>query len=219
MSIGVVASSSVIDSTPTGPTRVYFPSAGTPPANPANDAAWNAVASPAALPLVTTPGATADTFVAMSESSATANWKVLARKFVSTDTIATARTIDGTMSGESVAYSIDSTGAASVYLVVRVVSGDGATVRGTLFAGSVSGVPGSGVRTGYVIGNQTLNPVAAQAGDRIEIQAGANFGNVSTASKGARFYHGDAPADVPAGTNGTATSGRMWVEFSATLFA
>jgi hypothetical protein len=138
-----------------------------------------------------------------------------------------AQTISGTFSivlrgGES-AMSSD----ASLQIVIRVLSGDGTVVRGTLFGGhtatlnTTQGTLGCEMPTStssFYLSAIPLTSVNAQAGDRLVVELGHRYHNVSATSYGAFFtFHDDLSLPEFALTNGVTTSLVPWIEFSGNI--
>lgn len=93
---------------------------------------------------------------------------------------------------------------------VYVTQGDTDNVRGTIVANQAMGaIELGGTATGMALDTATTTPVAAQAGDRIVIEAGVNHatGTVRTGY----VYYGGTSSDLTAGSQTTTLPG--WVEF------
>lgn len=190
-------------------TKLWLPSTGTAPASPAYAGYWTIQSVNSGIarwPMSTTLGATAQATANAWENSATSGVTTLSKQYVSTETLPVARTVDGTVTFDSWQWT-SGFGAAdggALAVVVKVVSGDGATLRGVAYQGA----PGAAVfgaatrRTDTV----TLTPVAAQAGDRIVVEVGAALYNTATSGTQLNIYVGEAGANAPS------------VEFSADLF-
>jgi hypothetical protein len=114
-------------------------------------------------------------------------------------------------------------------VLVKVVSNDGATVRGTLYAGdlaTLTGDPTSEYATTQT--NRTfprgapvaLTSVSVQANDRVVIEVGSR--KHSTVSTTATFILGETTAAGDLGSNetdsGSLTGPSPWFEFSENLF-
>lgn len=100
-------------------------------------------------------------------------------------------------------------------MTVKVVSSDGATVRGVLVASVNSSAEVTEGATTKTIGPVALTPVTAQAGDRLVVEFGV-YRAASTILRAVNMSFGDPiapPADWPF-TIGTAGAGVPWVEFA-----
>lgn len=185
------------------------------PVSPAYDASWNITTGALRRKLIALPDLQGLQLSLQNETNPAAH-NGLFEQYVS-DPITTGKTISGTfkMSGSI------RTSAAGTFMraVVRVVSGAGTTVRGTLFSGNspVEVNVGSAMVTRIVEGEMT--PIVAQAGDRIVVERGFFFSNTTSSSvqtiaiRGAPNHLMD---DSPiSGTNSSfSASWSPWVEFS-----
>lgn len=212
-------------------TRFYLPASGSAAVSPAYDSSWEESGAAARLPLVTTPSDTAFTLASAQKVTAASPGDVLIRQFVSD--VLPAGSISGTFSLVIDAAEATSTADAFLQVVIRVVSGDGSTVRGTLYAGQttttasasssspayefVGGTNTSAARS-RILSAVTLSGVTATAGDRIVVDLGYRSSNVGTTRVGSLVL-GDptATGDATLAVDGNAA--RPWIEFSQTLFA
>jgi hypothetical protein len=109
--------------------------------------------------------------------------------------------------------------------VVRLVSGDGLTVRGTLVAADAAALSSEwGLDTAprnrkfplAAISPVTVSNVVAQEGDRLVFELGARVDNND--AEQIELVVGDAQgADLPENETSSATAGDPWVEFSADI--
>lgn len=214
-------------------TRLYLTAAAAPvtPAA-ATYTIWTLPASPGptANKLARTgiwPGATTFSTVAQTKGNTTANTDHCIRKFVS-DPLVGAQSISntGTLRGQALMLESATTANAHTQIVAKVVSNDGATLRGTLYTGDS--------RTGTVdeitttIRNQNVpaitidpvtltNTVSALDGDRILVEIGFRA-NSTTSTHGCSLRFGSTA--TPGGANDLAIDGTEttdlngWVEFS-----
>lgn len=218
-------------------TRLYLPSAGTPAVTPpAADAIWDtdALSSGTApvLPLVSAKTNTAlATLTTAVETSTSNSFDSLLARFVSTETIPSDRVIGRAFLDQSIRFSRPE--AASdpyVQIVVKVISGDGSTVRGTLLAANTATTAlgaVTGERMEFLSSLTTrawwgvpLTEVAALAGDRILVEVGVRFTNtVATAyTASASFGDPSATGDLAVSSNsGSALC--PWIEFHEDIFA
>ncbi len=190
-------------------TRYYFPDTGAPDVSPAY-AGWTSTGADRRK-CVTTKIASA--FADKSIAGLGAN--TCFRQYVS-DPIE-GQIISGTLKGQ---ISCRATNASNfTEIIVRVVSNDGSTFRGTLVNYSASS---TGMDTGATNTNRkfktsispiTIIPVTAQPGDRIVIEVGV----YSTGSGTAWLNFGDSSVnDLPEDETSTAVY-CPWVEFSQTI--
>jgi hypothetical protein len=111
-----------------------------------------------------------------------------------------------------------STANASLAYVIKIISNDGATVRGTLltqFAGSAFGTSQASYSTGAVAftGN-----VTAQAGDRLLVEVGCHCAAPSTSATINITFRDSTTSDY-AGSGTTSPGFNTWIEISRDIFA
>ena len=174
-----------------------------------------------------TKGATVPTSTTggqFTKDGAAANYDVAQFQFIS-DPIS-AQTISGTFSavfkaGESVA-----TADASLQIVLRVVSNDGLTERGVLYAGhaaalnTTAGALGQEMATSAatrIFNAVALSSVAALANDRIVIEVGSRFHGTNTAVNSFILFGDNSGTADYALTAALTTTLCPWVEFSANI--
>lgn len=212
-------------------TRFYLPQSGTAPASPSYDSSWESVVNAVRTPLVTTPTNTAVTTRYTDKAAATEPYDSLAGQWVSEPLPAGA--VAGTFT--LTVGATESTGSRDAFLqcVVRVVSGDGSTVRGTLYSGQTATAESATTTApNYEIAlfsskvrvlTVTMSSVAAQAGDRLVVEVGTRACNANTYNNSVQLNIGDGTSvsDLPAtvDANGSTTDGRPWIEFSQDLFS
>lgn len=131
--------------------------------------------------------------------------------------------ISGTVKGQMLCGEEDPDMDACAQLGIRVVSGDGGTVRGTLLALHAEALSSEWRSPAGVMNRKfplaalspaTLTAVTAQAGDRIVIEAG--FRALGLAVLDGHIRVSDDGSDLP--ENETSTSAAdPWIEFSQTL--
>lgn len=209
-------------------TRFYFPSTGTADVSPAFDAEWNDSSSVTRRPLNRTKGTSAFLEVSDTETSALNTWDILLGQFVSAPL--QAQTLTGTFSCVIRARESAAGVNARSQMVVKVVSNDGATVRGTLFPADttttnvnewVVTTTATAVRNAFFpkgTASQAFTSLAIQAGDRLVVEVGARTVNTATtAGFTAAMRFGEAAAsDLTADETGV-VEGNPWIEFSSTL--
>jgi len=157
-------------------------------------------------------------FAAITQT-ATDDYDTLALQFVS-DPIS-AQTITGTIKGQIKCLESSALANFSYAIVVKVVSGDGSTVRGTLYTDfSDTGAEfDDATRTNrkFPAAGSALGSVVAQAGDRIVIEIGARKNGTNASSRTATLTVGDSVAsDLPEDEVETGVL-NPWIEFSQTI--
>lgn len=142
----------------------------------------------------------------------------LDRQFVSEPLAA--QTINGSLKMQLRCFDFNALTTCTSRLLVRVVSGDGLTVRGTLLPlaqyGPNTAISQALLRNKTFADGDAISSVDAQAGDRIVIEIG--FALLVGTDSGARADYGapSGTSDLP--ENETETSAFVpWVEFSANL--
>jgi hypothetical protein len=209
-------------------TRFYFPASGAAAVSPAFSALWEHTAAGARHALVTTPSNTAMTILTASPTIAGVQ-DVLIRQYVSAPI--GAQTISGTFS--LVVPCKEGSNSQNMWLQVRisVVSNDGLTERGVLYAGQAQAGP-SGTTTDpnfewnnadYLtryLSAIAVTPVVALANDRIVVELGARSASLTGPST-AQMRLGDpsASGDHALGQGNNSATLRSWIELSADVFA
>lgn len=166
-------------------------------------------------------GATAGTSGTFTDSTATSNRDTLVAQLVSPPI--KSQTIAGTLKGQGFGITGNASQDLRSQVIARVVSNDGSTVRGVLYAGdlaTLTGDPSSEWTTGFVNrmfprgGAASLSSVTAQDGDRIVIEMGAR--KHAAASSSAQMYIGSILAtDLPEDETDTGWNTKAgWFEFS-----
>lgn len=208
------------------PTRFYLPASGTPDASPAFGTGWSSTTSATRHPTATTRSGTAlANGTARAKVSQAGAQNRLDRQFVS-DQLA-AQTITGNFT--AVLQGLESTISADAWLqvVIRVVSADGATQRGVLFAGSTASVVSATVGAenqefttalqSRIKPSTSLTSVAAQAGDRLVIEVGYRAITANTNTVTLRYGDPASGSDAALTAGTTSTTIVPWVELSQTL--
>jgi microcompartment protein CcmK/EutM len=209
-------------------TRFYFPSTGTADISPAFDAEWNDSSSVTRRPLNRLRGTSAFLEVSDTETSALNTWDILLGQFVSAPL--QAQTLTGTFSCVIRARESAAGVNARSQMVVKVVSNDGTTVRGTLFPADttttnvnewVVTTTATAARNAFFpkgTASQGFTSLAIQANDRLVVEVGARTVNTATtAGFTAAMRFGEAAAsDLTADETGV-VEGNPWIEFSSTL--
>lgn len=210
-------------------TRFYLPYAGQPHVTPSYDSAWDVTTNSVErfLPLVKSPTGTASTsdVAANFSKSAAAVQDVAHAQFVSEPI--DAQTISGNAriivrGGENV-----SNQEAHLQCIIRVVSNDGTTVRGTLYSGYTGallpvGNNGSGMAREFNTATQNrvasmlLTPVTALAGDRLVVEVGQRFTDAASATGAGYLVLGDLSTHPDQDYRDDAFNGSgqiPWIEF------
>lgn len=210
-------------------TRFYLPASGTAPITAVPDATWTVSTGFETLPTDTVK---TDTALAAGTARTTTNTTTfhnrLDRVFVSTQQLAAQTIAVGTFS--AVLSGVENTTSADwcLQVVVNVVSADGATIRGAIYAGStfaaVSATTGADNQEWPVSTAATriknalaTNAVTAQSGDRIQIEIGLR-GHPTNTAYSTTITYGDPSATADfALTAGLTTALDPWVELSQTV--
>jgi hypothetical protein len=142
-----------------------------------------------------------------------------------------AGTLTGTFRCRFMGFESNTACDAHPQVVVRVVSGDGSTVRGIAYAGGTqttvsatvefdtTASPGQNQRFPDTRDSNTLTSTAYEAGDRVIVEVGIRHIGAGAANQTATIRHGDptASADLDETANST-TDGVPWIEFTHTFF-
>ena len=196
--------------------RLYFPSsAGSPGISPTPDAGWTRTADMVRRQAVDTRVSSAMATVTSASASTTGN--ILLAQYVY-GPVATGFTISGTVKGQIRASESDASADARAQIGIRVIAGDGSTVRGTalaLDAAALSSEFGTAPQNRKFPrgGAVALTSVAGSAGDYIVIELGArkHQSNFATASLSLGDNSGtDLPEDET-----TFTANNPWIEISS----
>lgn len=189
-------------------TRLYFHSTTVPGVSPDFTADWEDISSALRRVLLSDK----EVGDALANANSAGAGMALIRQFVSSPI--DAQTIDGTVKLYAMAREPSAIGDVTGRLTIKVVSGDGSTVRGTLLAfGDHS--PGSffhsSLRNKVFADGDALSAVVAQAGDRLVVEIGAS--NPSEGTIGFSFGAPSGTSDLP--ENETETGSLVpWIEFS-----
>jgi hypothetical protein len=135
------------------------------------------------------------------------------------------QTIAGTVKGQMRVVESATGANENAQCVIRIVSGDGTVVRGTLLASDTSALSNEYSATsltnrkfpkGWAGAGTSLSSVAVQDGDRLVIELGTRFGAV-IGSYTAQARHGDTGGTDMAEDESQTTDNVPWMEFSQTL--
>lgn len=209
-------------------TRLYLPSsaAGAPLVSPAFDASWEATGSAIRQLLDTekneASGAYATQAVATALNSPAGAVDVLIAQFISAP-ISGSTTIDGTVKGQVRALESNAAADLRMQCVIRVVSGDGTSVTGTLIASSAAALSNefnTAIRNIKIPlnGSTAVSSVTANDGDRLVVEIGYRKHESATTSRTGTFDLGavSGATDLPEDET-TTTQGAPWIEFSNTI--
>lgn len=200
-------------------TRLYLPLDTAAPVNP-GFGVWNYTSEAVRRLLARTKGSSAITIgTRVGPWTATAGQKALDRQYVS-DPLS-AQTISGTVAMQlMVREYATADNVNQLILLIKVVSKDGGTLRGTLLALGNYGptlefISNATHRNKTGADGDTLTPVDAQEGDRIVVEIGyCNSVAGTTPEASAKF--GENATDLPVNETQT-TNGAGWIEFSANI--
>lgn len=210
--------------------RFYFPSTGAAAVSPTfgggASPGWGTTTGADRLEAVTTKISSSMTNKASDGTINNQGLSPLVRQYVSKPI--GAQTITGTIKGQARALESSTSNNQMARLLVYVVSGDGATVRGILYNGADTqqgSNPASEFNTAlrnakFPWASETpwnLTSVTAQNGDRIVFEWGANKENFSATGRTVTINFGDNSGTDLAEDETTTTANNPWVEFSQTI--
>ena len=202
-------------------TRFYFPAEGSAAAavSPAFDAGWEQTGQANRLQLLEKTRLSTLSTIATSATKTvpiTTTQDILAEQYVS-EPIPT-QNIIGTVS--LVVTGIESAATANVTLavVVKVVSQDGGTARGTLFSvfGTDAELANATTLT-RIVNAQAVTALTTLPGDRLVVEVGGHAA-APTAATTYSFNFGDNAATDFALTSGLITNINPWIEFSQNIW-
>lgn len=203
-------------------TRLYLPSTGTPPISPAFDASWDLTGSAVRRQARRGRINSAQSDSSISETSATVV-DVLHAQYVFGPIGAGA--ITGTIKGQIACREANTNADYRAQIVARVVSSDGATVRGTLYGPDTAALSSEFNASASATvnrqfprgGAQTVTSVTAQEGDFIVIEVGYHSHNTITNSIAGVLRLGDPNStngDLPEDETTSGNNAVGWIEFS-----
>ncbi|WP_328339535.1 hypothetical protein [Micromonospora sp. NBC_00421] len=211
-------------------TRIYLPrwDGRQAPVTAGVGAAWDRTTNAWRLLAAVTKGATAPLSTVgtdYTKDAAAAGYNVLTAQFVSAPLAA--QTISGSFSAVVRAGESASAADATLQVVIRAVSADGATERGVLYPGHAAALNTTADAIGQEMGtaaatrvfpaSTALSSLAVLAGDRLVVEVGARFHGINTGVN-AFMQLGDATATADHTlASGATTSLCPWVELSADL--
>jgi hypothetical protein len=176
-------------------------------------AAWEQTAGAAASKLLGRNRVGANTSVTVAETSTSNTFDSLLGQWIS-DPFTSSGTVQGGWQWCLAANESDVAADVKMAAVIRVVSGDGTTVRGLFADTLMSGELGT-IINAFVLSAPAGTPVAAQVGDRLVIEIGYRATNTSTTSYSATLRYGGTAGDVEQDDVGAAiTTKSAWVQFA-----
>ncbi len=200
-------------------TRIYLPSSRETRISPAFDASWGlTTGADRVRAVVGLRSGTGMASKSTAEASATPV-NVLSRQYIVGPLKAVE--ISGTVKGRIRAQEANADADYRAQIVIRVLSSDGGTVRGTLRAADTEALSNefgtSLTNRAFPLATlepQALSPVTAQAGDWLVIEIGYRSHNAHTTSRNGTFRYGDsASSDLPEDETSTSDY-NPWIEFS-----
>lgn len=203
-------------------TRFYLPAegAGVPNISPAFDAGWEQTGQATRLKLLNKKMLSALSALADNGTRTvpiTTTQDILCNQFVS-DPIPP-QTIDIDCLVSAVIRVLESATTANVTLavVIKIVSQDGGTVRGTLFSTFNTGTEFAATAATRIVSQTAVTKVVTQPGDRIVVEIGGHAAGPTAATTYTMRQGFNAATDF-ALTAALTTDLNPWVEFSKDLF-
>jgi hypothetical protein len=201
-------------------TRFYLPSAGAAAVSPAFGS-WNQTTGADRLKCVTTK--IISTLTNKVQASADVVSNDLVRQYVS-DPLA-AVTVSGTVQGVIRSLEASSLHDLCAQCLIRIVSNDGGTFRGTLYNFDnaalsnefpITTAANRGFPRGSVAAAKTLSAIAASANDRLVIEIGWREAISGEGANGTLRFGDSSGTDLAVNETGTLDN-NPWIEFSQTL--
>lgn len=202
-------------------TRFLLPAegSGAPSVSPAFDAGWEQTGQATRLKLLRKTGLSALSTLANTGTRTvpiTTTQDILGNQFVS-DPIPPQRII-GTVSYVSRVLESASTANVTLAVVLRVVSQDGGTVRGTLFSTFNTGTEFGTSASTRIVSAQAVTPLTTQPGDRLVLEVGGHAAGPTAGTTYTMRFGTSASSDF-ALTSGLTTDLNPWLELSQDLWA
>lgn len=208
-------------------TRFYLPSTGKAPVEVIPEAdIWDYTVLSSQRPTSTVKGASPLVAITAIEDSSSSSHDIAFATFVSGPL--RAQTITGTIQARVRSWESSDDANARSQFIAKVVSHDGATVRGILIpASTTSGTVNEWVIAADVTGarnaryprlsaSSTVTPVTCLDGDRVVFEFGVRAANTVTTPFTVGVEFGEAGDDLPANETNTAP-GAPWVQFSTAV--
>lgn len=201
-------------------TRFYFASVilGVPDISPDFDAGWEQTGGASRRKLQRKPAVKDDTTDNINIAIPTPTTQdILAGQFVGLEI--PAQRISGTVSLVIKCSEANVVANCTLAVVIRVLSKDGLTVRGTLYSVFGTGTEFGTTASTRIVDAQAVTTVDTQAGDRLVVEIGARATS-PTDDDVASIFNGYDEVSIAdyALTSGLTTSLNGWIEFSQSLF-
>jgi len=203
-------------------TRFYLPKDALHSLTPAYSDSWEDVSEILRRQMHTFKGEGLDAdFISVSEVSVLAQHDVAIFQFISKEqyrafNFTTLHTVKLQIQANEAEGEAD----AVLYVIIKVVSSDGNTIRGILYEGEGATEFDNGVDNweNRSISANVQNAVNMQDGDYIVLELGVRFNNTETAIQiGREYYRDDSEIDLPENETDTAITKNPWLELSPTL--
>ncbi len=194
-------------------TRLYLPSSGAAAVSPAFDAGWEETGDADRLAMVTTR--INSTMTSKSATTLITAGDTLVRQYVSSGLAA--QTISGNVRIYLRALEALGTVDAIARIVLKVVSGDGSTVTGTLLSladYSTGAEFNTSLRNKAFADGDTPSSVAVNSGDRLVLEIG--FHHAAVVSSGSLSFGDDSATDLVQDET-TTTADNPWLEIGQVL--
>ncbi len=216
---------------PTGTphSRLYFPSTGAAGASPAFSGSWNGTSGADRLACVTTRISSAMTSKQSFSVAGTTEAFVAWRQYISAPL--TAQTISGNVKAQVRCSTNSGNMNGTLACIIRVVSNDGSTVRGTILAMTATddfttyeftinpAITNRKLRNVSEAASIALSSLAISDGDRLCIEWGfrqqATSSNTTRVGEG--YFGDDSGTDLPEDDTTTAAD-NPWLEFSSAVY-
>lgn len=203
-------------------TRFYFPAegSGTPNISPAFDAGWEQTGQATRLKLLYKMNLSVLSTIADTGARTvpiTTTQDILCNQFVS-DPLPAQRFIADTLVSSVIrVLGSAATINATLAYVVKIVSQDGGTIRGTIFSTFTTGAAFAATAETRILAANALTALKTLPGDRLVVEVGAHV----TAPSAAGTYtmrQGSSAATDFALTSALTTDLNPWIEFSTDIF-
>ena len=202
-------------------TRFYLPAegSGAPSVSPAFDAGWEQTAQATRLKLLNKLNLSALSTLTDTGTRTvpiTTSQDILCNQFVS-DPLPPQRFLtDTTVSAVIRVLASATTENATLAVVVKVVSQDGGTLRGTLFSTFSTDTTFLATAATRILAASALTALTTQSGDRLVVEIGAHA-NAPTTAGTYTMRQGNSAATDFALTTALTTDLNPWVEFSSDI--
>lgn len=192
-------------------TRLYIDPTAIPYTPATIRGAWDATGTPSTGKLTLVPTGS-NTAITKTETVATNNYDILFGRWVS-DGLVSNKTIAGTIALMMRVSEANLAANAFFHVHIYVTTGNSDTPRGTLLSDYIGATEFTTTNGGLGFTGVSLTSVAAQAGDRIVIEIGAQLQNTVTTSYNiVMSYGGAGTTDLVSGN--TTAANPKWIQFS-----